>query len=168
MTPVATRLRDRVQVELGGDVFPFMDRASIDVGDSWPATLDQELAQATLFAAFISVDYWTSEHCRKELDVAIARRTAAANGRPRILLILAEKLNLSRLTLSNKEAMDLLAAGAESRDGFGKIRALGDINFLGPYNPSGQLVRLHYEDRHALDDQLASMTNKIASNLDSW
>ena len=42
-----------------------------------------------------------------------------------------------------------------------RIRKLGKINFLGPEDTAGRLVRLKLEDWQALDDQLDTLVEDI-------
>ena len=45
------------------------------------------------------------------------------------------------------------------------VAAVGDINFLGPYNGSRQLVRLEWNDQEAFADQIADLGDALVKLL---
>jgi hypothetical protein len=166
MTPVVKRLNDRIQVELSSfPVRSFFDRKSIDAGEEWEAQIDAFLGKATLFVAFISIDFWLSAQCRRELDIALARyRVSPEPRKPTLLFILADALHPGNLafdeTAGRQKADDEAVRSAKER--VDEIKSVGDFNFLGPYAPgSGALTRLVVEDFDQYDLQLAAMVQTI-------
>jgi hypothetical protein len=144
-TPAAERLYHRGLVQLAKWKV-FFDQKSIEAGDAWAPAIDQFMAGATHFLAFVSVDYWLSEQCRRELGLALARRDHGPE--PRLLFVLADDLSPSDLEVDPSPAVQ-------------RIRNLGQINFLGPYDAGGRLVRLRLEDPVALDAQLAALVQRL-------
>ena len=159
-TPAVERLSRQARVLLkssGVDVF--FDQRSIDAGAAWEPAIDAALARTTHFLAFVSVDYWLSEQCMRELDAAVSRyeRTAA----PRLLFVLADQLDPNDLALDSSAAAQQLAEGAHSAAPMRRVSSAGQINFLGPYNDAGRLVRLAFESPALLNDQLAALITRI-------
>lgn len=165
-TPAAQRLFDRAAVQLPSNVKTFFDQKSIDAGDEWTPAIDDFLAKTTLFLAFISIDYWLSPQCRRELETAIKRYERCPPPPPprlpRQLFVLADKLDPNDLALNEAQARAQVAATPEAAD---RIQRIGQINFLGPHDAAGKLVRLKLEDSVLLDDQLADLVGKIKTVL---
>jgi hypothetical protein len=171
-TPVVERFYNRARVQLAG-VTTFFDKKSIDAGEQWEPTIDAFLDKTSLFAAFVSVDFWLSEQCKRELEMALARYEQTQPARPRMLFILADALKPSDLTLDAPAAtdapapMDVAQASAaleklgEAAPSFKRIRHLGQFNFLGPYDEGGRLVPLAIGQPQKLDSQLAAMIETI-------
>ena len=160
-TPAAQRLYDRLRVQ-SPKTETFFDQKSIDVGDAWEPAIDASLARTTHFLAFISIDYWLSAQCRRELDLALARYEACPKPPPprvpRMLFVLTDKLDPNDLSLDVGKAR---ARVAGMPDAAGRVARIGQINFLGPYDAAGRLVRLRLEDQALLDDQLADLVAAI-------
>lgn len=159
-TPVVERLYNRIRVQIGGaGVKAFFDKRSIDAGDAWEPAIDDALARSTHFLAFISVDYWLSAQCQRELNAAVARYEAG--GWPRLLFVLADQLDPADLAIEPAAAAQRLEADAQAGAPIKRVRSVGQINFLGPYDAGGRLVRLAFENPQALDDQLAAMVQSL-------
>lgn len=156
-TPVVERLYRRIKVQLASrGVEPFFDRKSIEAGEPWEPAIDGFIARATLFVAFISIDFWLSEQCRRELDLAIKRYET--EGRPRLLFVLADPLDPNDLAFGDAAVRKSPDAAARMR----KVESIGWFNFLGPYAPgSGALVRLEFETPAKADLQLAQLVESI-------
>lgn len=161
-TPVVERLYNRVRVELKGrKVQPFFDRKSIESGDAWEQKIDDFMKTATLFAAFISIDFWLSAQCMRELELAIDRYET--QGAPRLLFILADQLSPSDLEFDDAWAgkRDDAASAAATVARVNRVKAIGQFNFLGPYDDAGALVRLEFENPARIDLQLAQLVTTI-------
>ncbi len=154
-TAVAELLYKRIKVNLTAHGFaePFFDRRSIEAGDHWDGKIDQALAQTTHFIALLSDDYWLSEQCQRELKEAVRRYEQT--GSPRLLFVLTERMDVRALQF----ASDGRSATATSP--FPKVENLGEINFLGPYDPAGRLVALNCTDKTILGDQLFDLLQDI-------
>jgi hypothetical protein len=157
-TPVVERLYNRVRVELmARNVRPFFDRKSIEAGDAWETKIDDFIKTASLFAAFISIDFWLSTQCMRELEMAVDRYEK--EGAPRLLFILADQLSPSDLAFDEQWASqreDAVAAAA-ARSRVNRVKAIGQFNFLGPYDDAGALTRLEFENPAKTDLQLAQL-----------
>lgn len=161
-TPVLERFYNRVRVELAGRrVHPFFDRKSIDAGEQWEQKIDHFMNKATLFTAFISIDFWLSAQCMRELDLAIGRYEA--EGTPRLLFILADKLNPSDLAFDESRARRRVgaAAAAAGQAQVNRVKSVGQFNFLGPYDAAGSLVRVVFERPVKADLQLAQLVSAM-------
>lgn len=162
MTTAVARFNDRLRIQVEGEVF--FDRRSIDAGEEWWPRIDEFLRDATHFVAFVSIDYWLSIQCRRELDIAINRYEASREPRaPRLLFVLADPLSPADLRLdrgaasqSVNDALATASTGARPRP-----KGISHINFLGPYDAAGQLVRLRIEDEVAYDVQLNELIAEI-------
>lgn len=158
-TPAAERLQERFEVQLPVGSTAFFDRRSIEAGEPWQDAIDTYMARATHCLALISIGFWRSQQCRRELDLAL--QGYAAGGRPRLLLVLAERLDPNELSLDQARAQAELDADTEAQVPLQRIRSLGQLNFLGPHDTAGRLVRLKFEDDLELDDQLAELVAEI-------
>ena len=148
-TPVAEMFYKRLAINLGTDFEkPFFDKKSIEAGDLWSPAIDAALDSCTHFIALLSDDYWLSEQCQRELQDAAERY--AQNGRPKLLFVLTEMMNPSALVL------DVDQKSAQVATPFPRVQNLGQVNFLGPYDSAGRLVRLKCDPKEqvALSDQL--------------
>ena len=161
ITPAAQRLRDRLSVQ-ASDIKVFFDQTSIDAGAEWQPAIDDFMARATHFLAFISIDFWLSKQCRRELELALARYEACPKPPPprvpRLLFVLADKLDPNDLAL---DVSTVRARVADMPDAAERVHRIGQINFLGPYDAAGRLVRLKLENEFGYDEQLAEMVTKI-------
>lgn len=159
-TPAVERLSRQARVLLkSSGVSVFFDQRSIDAGAAWEPAIDAALARATHFLAFVSVDYWLSTQCMRELDAAVSRYELS--GAPKLLFVLADQLDPNDLELDSSAAARQLAAGSHSAAPMRRVSSAGQINFLGPYNAAGRLVRLAFEEPALLNDQLAALVARI-------
>ncbi|SFB63531.1 toll/interleukin-1 receptor domain-containing protein [Azotobacter beijerinckii] len=154
-TMVAQQLFKRIVVNLKGHGFedPFFDRKSIDAGDSWEPMIDQALDRTTHFIALLSDDYWLSEQCQRELVGAVTRWEQ--HGVPKLLFVLTERMDPSALVIERGQG------GAAVQKKFPQVERLSQINFLGPYDAAGRLIRLNCTDHNILGDQLFSLIQDI-------
>lgn len=153
-TRIAELLYKRVRVNLSAEGFRcFFDKGSIDAGDHWSQEIDQALSKTTHFIALLSDDYWISEQCQRELQEAVKRFEQF--GSPKLLFVLTEKMDPNALVM----VQDDKSAGLSTP--FPKVKHLGQINFLGPYDSSGRLSKLKCSDEDALSDQLYDLVQDI-------
>lgn len=158
-TQVARRLCDALEVvsdALGFRVF--MDDG-IDPSDEWKATVDAAMGEMTHFIALLTNEYLLkkSTECRRELLTAVQRYE---DGRKtKLLFVLVDDIDPGLISLS----ADRKAGRLVSDDP--RVEKLGDINFLGPYNPAKQLVRLEWEDEGRLGDQIKSLIDRLQRTL---
>jgi hypothetical protein len=163
MSPLAQRMFDRIEVELSHiPVTPFIDTRSIDAGEAWEPEIDRALARATMFVGFVSINFWRSQQCRRELDIALARYRQ--EGLPKLLFVLAEALDHKNLALDRQaiQQTDGEEKAIEAQNRVDDIRRLGDVNFLGPYSAeAGQLTPLVLNDFHRADQQIQQLVARI-------
>ena len=161
-TPVVERLYNRIRVELmGRKVKPFFDRKSIEAGEAWEAKIDDFMKTTTLFVAFISIDFWLSAQCMRELELAVDRYEV--EGAPRLLFVLADQLAPSDLAFDEQWASrrENATAAAEARARVNRVKSIGQFNFLGPYDAAGALVRLEFENPAKIELQVAQLVASI-------
>jgi hypothetical protein len=156
-TEIAELLFKRIQVNLEGDTYgfseTFFDQHSIDAGADWNEEIDQALAETTHFVALLSDDYWLSKQCQRELQDAVA--LYEQKGSPKLLFVLTEKMDPNALSIATNSKTAAL------KTPFPKVKNVGQINFLGPYDQAGRLVKLKCNDITALKDQLFDLTQDI-------
>lgn len=163
-TPAVERLSRQARVLLKSSaVEVFFDQRSIDAGTPWEPTIDAALARTTHFLAFVSVDYWLSPQCMRELDAAVSRYELTSA--PKLLFVLADQLDPNDLALDSRAAASQMAAGANAAGPMRRVSSAGQINFLGPHNDAGRLVRLAFESPALLNDQLAALITRIKQLL---
>jgi hypothetical protein len=155
-TDLAKALRLKLQAAMGAGDEVFLDTA-IRAGDAWKQEVDGALAACTHFVALLCDDYWVmSNECLRELYAAVARHEAG--GRPRLLFVLAADMLPARLTLDAARAKGSLPSPA----GAPQLKALGDINFLGPFDANGRLEPLAKGRR--LDKQLGQLRDRLLAS----
>ncbi|WP_332879410.1 toll/interleukin-1 receptor domain-containing protein [Massilia sp. S19_KUP03_FR1] len=161
-TPGVVRFYNRIRVQLSGDgIEPFFDRKSIEAGDVWEEKIDACIAAANYFVALISIDFWLSPQCMRELKMAIERYER--EGAPRLLFVLADRLSPDDLKFdADWAARHYQPADATlAQRGINKVTAIGQFNFLGPYDTAGMLTSLQLTDESKLDEQLAQLVAAI-------
>lgn len=154
-TAIAELLYKMIKVNLTAYGFSetFFDKQSIDAGTPWNPVIDQALIETTHFIALLSVDYWLSEQCQQELLDAVERWQQ--HGLPKLLFILTEELDPNALQMSGNTQSAILNTP------FPKVKHLGQINFLGPYDQTGRLSVLKCNDLPALKSQLFKMLQEL-------
>lgn len=151
---IAQRIDQKIRISLKADGFTsWWDRNAIEAGDTWSADIENALNKADYFLALLSYDYWESEQCQRELLTAVERYERTK--KPRLLFVLTQKMQPNSLEI----ATDLKSTLEKNKSS--SFSCLGDINFLGPYDIAGRLVRLDTSDKENLDDQLFDLTENI-------
>ena len=123
--------------------------------------IDDCIEAARFFVALISIDFWLSPQCMRELKLAVARYER--EGAPRLLFVLADQLSPGDLKFDADWATrHYNAADATmARENIKEVKSIGQFNFLGPYDTAGTLTRLQFEDWPRLDLQLAQLVSAI-------
>jgi hypothetical protein len=162
-TPGVERLYNRMRVELShAGIVPFFDRKSIEAGEQWEGRIDDCIEAARFFMALISIDFWLSPQCMRELKLAVKRYERERA--PRLLFVLADQLSPSDLKFDadwptrHYDLADAMVA----RESINEVKGIGQFNFLGPYDTAGTLTRLQFEDWSKLDQQLAQLVASIS------
>lgn len=132
----------------------FLDSEDIRSGEKWREKVDDALARCTHFVALLCDEYWArSNECLREMFAAVARYEAS-HVEPRLLPVLAANMKPEYLTFdSARQRGDLKSDDPQ-------LRAIGDINFLGPYD-GGLLVSLEWKRGMRQDRQLAQLTQRL-------
>lgn len=156
-TPIAETFYRKVKINLEGIGFKntFFDRKSIEAGDHWSQAIDDALDRTTHFIALLSDEYWLSEQCQRELLGAVERNESG--GSPILLFVLTELMDPQALVIDRTQSR-----GALQRK-FPQIERLSEINFLGPYDDAGRLIRLNCTDPMLLGDQIFRLIETIKS-----
>ncbi len=126
-------------------------------GAAWRSKIDEALARTSHFVAILTTDYWLSENCRRELDQAVGRYLR--DGAPLLLFVMAETISPELFRFNDSQS------SGDFTDDNATLRATGDLNFLGPFDEYGRLVRLAYQDDSALSDQLAQLIDRLRAVL---
>ena len=151
---IAKRMDQKIRVNLKALGFAsWWDKRSIEAGDPWSDEIDKALDGTTHFLSLLSDDYWDSEQCQRELLGAVER--FEQTGTPRLLFVLTQKMNPNALQI----AADGRSANVVTK--FPKVTRLGQINFLGPYDKAGRLIRLDRANPASLEDQLFDLVDDI-------
>lgn len=157
-TRVARHLRNALEVvseALGFRVF--LDDEELRASDSWQQEVDDALAGMTHFIALLTDEFWLSPECRRELNAAINRYE---DGRKTLLLfVLVDDMRPDLLSLNADRQAERLVSDHP------RVRRVGDIHFLGPYNSAGQLVRLEWENPAVLRDQIKQLIDRFERTL---
>ena len=133
----------------------FLDSEDIRAGENWKALVDDALARCTHFVALLCDEYWTrSNQCLRELFEAV-RRHENSGGEPRLLFVLAAEMKPELLKLDGaRKRGELLSDDPQ-------LKALGDINFLGPFDNNYRLESLDWQRSKRLDRQLAQLVERL-------
>lgn len=131
----------------------FLDKEDIKGGDVWRKEIQDKLTETTHFVAFLCDEYWQSTECRKELDFALSGFRKSRT--PKLLFVLAERMKPEYLIFDESER-----AGEV-------VKAVGDLQFLGPFDDQHRLVRLEWNDAARLSDQMAELADGFIATLPS-
>jgi hypothetical protein len=153
---IAQALRARLAILSAPlDVATFFDERAERAAGDWRQALDE----ATHFIALLSEDYLRSESCREQLEAAVRRHEGSWGLR----------LFFIPLNEMPPEAMNLDAErdGTQLGGHLRQLTGLADLNFLGPYDQSGRLVRLAWENEALLNDQLSQLVSRFERTLEA-
>lgn len=131
----------------------FLDNVAIKGGDVWRREIQDKLSETTHFVAFLCDEYWQSAECRKELHFTLGG--FRKRGVPRLLFVLAERMKPEFLIFDSREK-----AGEV-------VNAVGDLQFLGPFDAQHRLVRLEWDNAAKLSDQMAVLADRLVDTLPS-
>jgi hypothetical protein len=136
-----------------------MDPAAV-----WRDELKARLDVATHFIALLCDEYWASTECRNELHRILERYEAAKGAGstgPKLLFVRAGELNPARFTFDRARARGELSSDDP------RLRRVGDLNFLGPFDldNNGQLEILDWESASRLDRQLGQLRDRFEKTL---
>ena len=140
----------------GFDVF--MDHEAIRPGDSWKGRIGEALDRTTHFFALLDTAYWLSPQCRRELRHALNRWETS--GSPRLLFVMAGEIRPDYLSFdSDRKTGEMTSKNP-------KIKKVGDIHFLGPFDTNGRLVALDPENPVIRDRQIGKLFDQFVEVLD--
>jgi hypothetical protein len=154
-TGVAFELRDALKVVAQGLGFSvFIDDDDLRASDLWKEKIDAALGEMTHFVALLNNRYWLSGECRRELNAAIKR--FENKRKTKLLFVLVQAMNPAWLVLDEDRSSGKLTSKNP------RIKTLGEIHFLGPYNSAKQLIRLDYENPARLSDQIDQLVRHLS------
>lgn len=158
--PKWTKLANALHLKLeaiaeGAGFDTFLDSEDIRAGDGWQALVDDALERCTHFVALLSDEYWVkSNQCLRELYHAV-ERFEASKTEPRLLFVLANEMRPDLLKLDGARQRGAL----NSPDP--QLKALGDVNFLGPFDANYRLESLAWDNGKKLDKQNAQLVERL-------
>ncbi len=159
-TRIARHLCDHLRAV--GDALDFeifMDEKDNVGGDVWNDNIEEALDKTTHFIALLDTAYWLSKECKRELQFVLERFERSKS--PRVLFVKSQEIRPDLFRFDTQRQKGQLL------DPDSKIRAVGDLHFLGPYDGNNQLVRLAWENPAALSDQIAQLLNRLERVLPS-
>lgn len=162
--PHWTMLADALNLKLsaiadgkGFDVF--LDSEQIRAGHDWKAAVDDALARCTHFVALLCDEYWVkSNQCLRELFEAVKRFEESGGKEPRLLFVLAAEMKPELLKLDGARQRGALLSNDP------QLKALGDINFLGPFDNTYRLESLAWNKGKRLDKQLMQLIDRLLAS----
>lgn len=156
-TPLADALHLKLQAIAAGVGFDvFLDSQEIRAGNDWKAAVDDALARCTHFVALLCDEYWVrSNQCLRELFAAVKRYEDSGGAAPRLLFVLAAEMKPELLKL------DAARQRGDLQSDDPQLQALGDINFLGPFDDTYRLESLAWNKGKRLDRQLAQLVERL-------
>ncbi len=145
---------DAISEGAGFDLF--LDSADIRAGAEWRAKVDAALADCTHFVSLLCDEYWArSNQCLRELFWAVKRYESTPEKRPHLLFVLAAEMRTDLLKLDGaRQRGDLVSDDPQ-------LGAIGDVNFLGPFDINQRLETLNSKDPQRLDKQLAQLVDRL-------
>lgn len=138
----------------------FLDSQDIRAGANWREKIDAALAGCTHFVSLLCDEYWArSNQCLRELYWAVNRYesqpTGASPRLPHLLFVLAAEMRTELLKLdAARQRGDLSSIDPQ-------LKAIGDINFLGPFDANQRLESLNGQNPRRLDKQLAQLVDRL-------
>jgi hypothetical protein len=159
-TKVARKLRNALEVvsdALGFRIF--LDDEDLHASDDWQESIDNAMAHMTHFIALLTNDYLLkkSTECRRELLEALNRFEDGK--KTQLLLVLVDDIQPNLISLSEDRKAGRLKSDHP------QVENLGQINFLGPYNPAKQLVPLEWDNEAKLQAQIKQLIDQFQSTL---
>lgn len=130
-----------------------MDDHDIEPADLFDQQILAALDRATHFVVLLTNSYWSSEYCRKELSRAVQRFEDTRS--VRLLFVKVEELDPNHFIFTRDRTAGRI------RSDHPVINRIGDVQFLGPFNDSVQLVRLQWEKEAKLGDQIAQLVLRL-------
>ena len=159
-TRVARRFHGRLLPYTGDlGLTIYLDGEVVAAGDNWPEQQEKAVNTCTHFVVLLCDDYWVSAECRKELSQAVER--FEVTGSPRLLFVLGETMRPEHLSFDPDRRAGILTSDDP------KLRRVGDIHFLGPFDRNFRLVRLDWENVATLTDQLGDLRDALLNTLES-
>lgn len=162
LTPSVEKFHNKLRVNgrgmgLAGS---FMDAKAIAAGQFWRGEVEQALARATRFVAFLEDDYWLSDECQKELQAAVDRYSTGDG--LQLLFVKAGEIDPALLLFD-----DLPNGSAAPKDQTRRqLKRVGDLEFLGPKDEATQrLVTLAPFGDPRLDGQLFQLLKRLQATL---
>jgi hypothetical protein len=131
----------------------FMDEQDIEPAELFDEVIVGALDRCTDFVVLLSNGYWSSAYCRKELLRVLGRFERERS--VRLHFVKVDELDPAHFSF----AKDRAAGRIVSDDA--QVQRIGDVQFLGPFDAYGRLVRLSWEQPAGLSDQLGQLVQRL-------
>lgn len=135
----------------GADLF--MDEQDIEPAELFDQVIVGALDRCTDFVVLLSNGYWASAYCRKELLRVLGRFERERS--VRLHFVKVDELDPNHFTF----AKDRAAGRIVSDDP--QVQRIGDVQFLGPFDEYGRLMRLAWDRPGPLSDQLGQLVQRL-------
>ena len=131
----------------------FMDEQDIEPADLFDDVIVAALDRCTDFVVLLSNAYWASAYCRKELLRVLGRFERERSAR--LHFVMVEQLDPNHFSFAKDRAAGRIVSDDE------KVQRIGDVQFLGPFDPYGRLVRLQWDQPAQLGDQIGALIKRL-------
>src|SRR5215203_2705116 len=161
LTELREHLSHEVSVQIGEDFEIFQDRDGISWGENWKERIEDSLDEVTFLIVIISPSFFTSSHCRNELERFLDREKKL--GRNDLVLPIYY-VDTPLVNSSPKRANDELAQVIASRQ-YVDWRDL-DLRTESLTSPqvAKNVIRLGSQIRHAWDRMLGAEVQRSRLN----
>lgn len=131
----------------------FMDEQDIEPAELFDEVIIGALDRCTDFVVLLSNGYWSSAYCRKELLRVLGRFERERS--VRLHFVMVDKLDPAHFSF----AKDRAAGRIVSDDP--QVQRIGDVQFLGPFDAYGRLVRLAWDQPAGLSDHIGQLVQRL-------
>lgn len=131
----------------------FMDEQDIEPADLFDDVIVDALDRCTDFVVLLSNGYWASAYCRKELLRVLGRFERERS--VRLHFVKAEELDPNHFSFAKDRAAGRIVADDP------QVQRIGDVQFLGPFDGFGCLVRLDWDRPAQLGDQIGQLVQRL-------
>jgi hypothetical protein len=126
----------------------FMDQSELEPGDLYDQKIVAALDRTTHFISLLNDEYWDSKYCQKEL-YRVLDRFEADRSSARLLFVKAGSFDETLYRIKTEGPIARV------------VRAVGDLQFLGPFDNVRRLVRLSWENEAVLGDQISELVRSL-------
>lgn len=131
----------------------FMDEQDIEPADLFDAVIVDALDRCSDFVVLLSNSYWSSAYCRKELLRVLARFESDRS--VRLHFVKVDELDPNHFSFAKDRAAGRIISSEPA------VQRIGDVQFLGPFDEFGRLVRLKWDQPGPLSDQIGQLVQRL-------